>query len=91
MSSSLSREDETEFPISGEDAVRLFGDRMAGFEKSECSKLPLVYYLNRSEDRRKPSRENLRDELKRLRGLVPGEAVNYRYEIKKTLGEGAFG
>lgn len=91
VSSSLSREDESEFPITGIDAVKLYGDRMAGFEKSECSKHHLVYYLNTSEHRRKPNRENMRDELKRLRGLVPGEGVNYRYEIKKTLGEGAFG
>lgn len=64
-------------------AINLYRAKLSDYEIKEMWNFEVVYYLNTNSDW-KPGEENKLN-------LEIGDHVNYWYEIKETVGKGAFG
>jgi hypothetical protein len=89
--------EEEKFPMSGEQALALYGDQfLTAYELVEISCFKEVYYINRrervDEDFYKESTKNqgFDDEESYFRYKIGGH-IMFRLEIIKKVGKGSFG
>lgn len=87
--------------MSGEDAYKIYGQFLTPYEKEEVKQFEIVYYMNVLGLRKTLNIQTQESEEQKFNYGYDNEDgdylfeandhINYRYEIQKKLGKGAFG
>eukprot|EP00347_Sterkiella_histriomuscorum_P013004 403366381 len=90
-----------QFPISGEDAYKLYFNQLNPYEREEVKQFQQVYFVSTNIKRKQVLITGDDGEARIMNHgydgedgeylFESGEQINYRYEIIKKLGRGAFG
>lgn len=86
----------------GEDAARVFQNQLNSYERDEIKQFEMIYYMNSLTSKPKALANEGKDDESKIFNFgfdtedgdflyESGEHINYRYEIMKKLGRGAFG
>lgn len=81
-------------PMAGDEACKVFHSQLSPFEREEIRAFDMVYYMNPPKKRRDAEENGFNNGFDTEDGdylFETGEHINYRYEISKKLGRGAFG
>jgi dual specificity tyrosine-phosphorylation-regulated kinase 2/3/4 len=81
-------------PAAGKTVARNFETELTDFERTEVQNWAEVYYIGRLGSKHRPNSQDNNYGFDDARGdylLVPGDHLNYRYQIVSMLGKGSFG
>ena len=81
-------------PAGGKAVARSFEAELTDFERTEVQNWVEVYYIGRLGSKHRPNSQENNYGFDDSRGdyiLVPGDHLNYRYQIVSMLGKGSFG
>ncbi|KAL1491645.1 hypothetical protein ABEB36_012209 [Hypothenemus hampei] len=87
--------EDLQFPITPSEALRLFGDRLTEYEKTEIEKYSKIWYLGldacKIEGEYMGSQNGGYDDDSGSYNKMLHDHISYRYEILEVIGKGSFG